>query len=606
MTTERRRALLIGSPLGGLQGIATDIAALGAELRAWGFETVECVDRDATRDGILGALDELVEWAQHEDDAIAIYYTGHGGRCRVIERPGAPQGPAWSYLVPMDHRFHERFRGIAEFELAARVATLAVKTTNVTVILDCCHAATMVRGSEAVRAIPELDVMPEQLEDSLRELLDRPDALHPEGHPDVVRIVATASGSPAFELRRKDGAAGYLTTELCAALAEARQLPQPWDAILGQVRERVIHRRQSTTQRPELEGPRRRLPFSLHELAHDGERNPSVLDADGRPWLRAGRLHGLREGDRVQVQGGLDTATAAGRIVELFDDAARLELAPSPGTAAPRIGRMATPTHLAVRKSVYVEPAAGHIPGLLDAIERSTRLWRVDDDRPADFVAVLRDEHLQVPGPSRVPRPATPEGAQALVADLDALARAEILLSLLEAPPGLAQGAKPLEWEAQAFVTEPGCTEPRPLEPGETLRVGTRIYVEVRHCTKAKPTLYVNVLSHGLSGRLALVNQGEPAGVHLRALDSRWVGRRYGGPPGTKLAWPADVPRADGARESLIVVASQRPLDLRSLLEGPRPVPPSRAASSRSAAPAEELRTPLRWTVRRIDYGVHP
>lgn len=605
-TAPRRRALLIGSPVGGLLGVLPDVATMRCELEAWGFECEERTGADATREEILRALHELVAWAQPAD-AIVIYYSGHGGRGIVVEREGERSGPKLSFLVPWDIDHEGDFRGILEHELAGIVDDLSLRTPNVTVILDCCHSAGMARGTDVPRAVPERRIMTSAQQASLAALDRRPRPLDADGHRGVVRVVATAPGSLAFEFREPGRNGGYLTHELCAALAEARQVPLAWEAILGKVRERVAERRRSTLQRPEVEGPRRRLPFSLDEPAVDGERSTLVYGSDGAPWMRAGRLHGLCKGDTVEIQAGGSIA-ATGRVVALLDHAARLELDPRADGQRPALGSTVVPRTLALRRTVRVDPGALGVEGVLWGLERSLRLRVVDDDEPADFLVALVDGGLHLSGPPwlrRVPRPTTPEGVDALVADLDALARSEILLAALACPPGLDGGASPIDWEVEVKVTAPDGTEPQPLVRDQVLPEGTLVYAELRHRSLGRPTLYVNVLDRGVSGRLALVNASEPAGVQLRAQEERWVGRRRtGGPLGVALAWPDCVPRGHSGHETLYFVVSQRPLDLRSLLEGPRAERAPRSLGQTRGTPADELETPLAWTVTRVGFGV--
>jgi hypothetical protein len=606
----RRRALLVGSPWGGLEGVGSDIVKMGRELRAWGFEIDELVGAAATRDGILGAVRELALWAQ-EGDAVVIYYSGHGGRAWLVADESERDRPAWAFLVPMDIEGPPGFRGIADLELSIEIDALSRRTANVTVILDCCHSAGQVRNEERVRAFQTHGVMSSELQQAFQALLPRARELHHDSNPRVVRIIATAPAQYALEAAQPPHGewGGYLTHELCAALEEARRVPQPWSTIVGQVRERVMVRRKSTTQRPDVEGPSARLPFSLDEAAYDGERAVLIGDSESPRWIRAGRLQGLREQDLVEVQARvrieeeeLMAVVASGRIVELFDDSARLELEPSAEGLAPRLGHVVVPRRLALRRTVQVEPSALEVGGLVEGISRSLRLKMVSDGEPADFVVALGESGLHVSGPvwlHRVPRPATSDGVAEVVADLDALARSEILLAALDAARD-PEVAGPSGWQARAFVTEPEGKEPRKLEAGERLRVGTRIYVELRGAARGGPTLYVNVLDRGVSGRIELVNQSEPAGVQLPATEVRWVGRRPNTESlGMRLAWPRSVPEGAPGREELVVVVSERPLDLRSLLEGPK-AKRDTEGQRRGEPRSDELGMPLGYAVTRL------
>jgi hypothetical protein len=229
----------------------------------------------------------------------------------------------------------------------------------------------------------------------------------------------------------------------------------------------------------------------------------------------------------------------------------------------------------------------------------------VADDEPSDFVVARGAGGLLVSGPPwlhRVARPATPEGVAEVVADLDALARSEILRAALDAArePGAARS--PGGWQVRAYVTDPEGKEPRTLEAGERLRVGSRIYVELTNPTRGAPTLYVNVLDRGVSGRIEVVNQSEPAGVQLPATEVRWVGRRPNtNSPGMRLAWPRIVPAGAPGHEELVVVVSDRPLDLRSLREGPK-VAREPEGQRRGEARADELGMPLAYAVTRVGF----
>lgn len=617
----KRRALLIGAPVGGLRGVARDIERMKQTLGAWGLTIVERVgephegEPGATREGILGALRELVRWAEEvgPEAVVVIYYSGHGARTRIVAQGGKPPGPWFSHLVPVDI---ERGNpcGVADFELAGILDELASATKNVTMILDCCYSAAIRDDDEEmlVRGIPEREVMPSEQEELLRGLEEwskRPDS---EGNPHVVRLVASSASSIAIEGSQPDRSwAGYFTFELCKALDEAKALRWPWQTILGQVRERVLARRPEVQQRPELSGPRWRLPFSLEEARDGGEQSALACDARGTPWMRAGRLHGLSIGDRVEVQWsepveGQDerrNRDVGARLAEVCDDSARLELDPVEGAGRPPAGSAVLVRSVAVRKTVRIEGDAGRAEGLRGGLAASLRLALVDEG-PSDFVVTVGAGGLLVTGPAwlaRTPRLLTKEGAAEVVEDVDGLARAAIVLDVLE---GACAGAQEPwgDWGVVAFVTEPGGEQPRPLVPGETLAEGTRIYVEVRYLEVTGPKLHVNVLDRDVSGRVWLVNRAEPAGVQVEADHTRWVGRRpHGGTLGLRLEWPSCVPRDADGQEELIVVVSTRALDLRPLLE--RPGEERREEPTRGEDPSG-LGAPLRWSMRRIGFRV--
>ncbi len=107
--------------------------------------------RDATRDAILAAVDELVDRVGR-DDVVAIYYSGHGSRMRDPSDPDRKL----ETIVPYDtSRGPEENRDIPDREIARWVERLNAKTPHLTLIFDCCHAGSITRDpfGEAVREV---------------------------------------------------------------------------------------------------------------------------------------------------------------------------------------------------------------------------------------------------------------------------------------------------------------------------------------------------------------------------------------------------------------------------------------------------------------------
>lgn len=112
----------------------------------------------ATREGILAALDRLAQRTLGDPDATAIvYYSGHGGRF------GPSAEMARYSLLP--HGWDEARRdetGVSGEELTERIR--AVPAKRLLVLLDCCHAAGLPRpkdgaslASFAKAGLPEID-----------------------------------------------------------------------------------------------------------------------------------------------------------------------------------------------------------------------------------------------------------------------------------------------------------------------------------------------------------------------------------------------------------------------------------------------------------------
>lgn len=116
---------------------------------AYPSDQVELLTEDkADRQGILQALERVVERANKTSDAtVIIYYSGHGGR---IVSNGEPKD---YYLVP--HGYDPRNRpgtAISSSEFTSRIE--AIRTERLIVMLDCCHAG----GVPAVKDKEEIFV----------------------------------------------------------------------------------------------------------------------------------------------------------------------------------------------------------------------------------------------------------------------------------------------------------------------------------------------------------------------------------------------------------------------------------------------------------------
>jgi len=603
----RRLALLIGSPYGGLLGVATDMGNMSARLDARGFECRSLLGPEATRERILVELERLRDEAT-PSDAIVVYYAGHGGRAHLRDATDDDSSVPHNFLVPIDYANpvdHARpsaethgaptCRGIADFELTLLLYDISCTTHNVTLIFDCCHSSTMVRGdeqdelfegeaesrpSERIRKLggARLYRMPTDMATRYAEYQRRIDELHGDSNPHVVRLVATAAGSSAFEAPTGDSSQGYLTRELCAALDDTLHAPVCWDVIIRRIRERIFTLRSSTTQRPELEGPRNRLPFSLNVDADVVDRSTLTYRSDGTPFVRMGRLHGLHPRDRLDILDQANATIARADIDELFDDTARVTIRASAdllGSSSPTRVRM--PSHLngntvsvssyEHRASVWIDPTLAHAASLRTHAEAQMRLRLVDDPTMSDFRVRGDAQALYAEGPPwlhRLPRSAERDSGIAMIDDLDDLARAMVLEQALQEPsaPPL-----PFAWHVELLVATPG-EDPRPLAHDESLPVETRLHFVVRHSERGASSMYVNVIDRGVSGRTYHQNPSQPAGVQVRAPQGEGSStvRIPGLGTSIRLVWPPDVPRDRPLAEEFLVLASQRPLDLRDLM----------------------------------------
>ena len=157
-----KRALIIGSQTSGLSGVHNDVKSVDGLISSLGFETTVCVEQQASRQGILEGYEQLITDTE-AGDAAFIFYSGHGGLAanpnyQAMTEAGRPVPRYYQFIVPfdMDESTEDDFRGVTSLELSVLLARLTEKTKNVTVMLDCCHAARMSRDLSLMpKALPK-------------------------------------------------------------------------------------------------------------------------------------------------------------------------------------------------------------------------------------------------------------------------------------------------------------------------------------------------------------------------------------------------------------------------------------------------------------------
>ena len=166
--TRRKRALLIGindyprqSRFTNLKGCLKDVEMQEQLLRhRFGFTDIETLlDGDATRDNILHCFEEFLIKPCGDDDVIVFHFSGHGRR--VLDPDGGVYSltegeiePLNSTIVPADDD-----SGLSPEKVVSDIMgrtlfllTSALKTPNVTIVLDSCYSGGGVRGNTRVRS----------------------------------------------------------------------------------------------------------------------------------------------------------------------------------------------------------------------------------------------------------------------------------------------------------------------------------------------------------------------------------------------------------------------------------------------------------------------
>lgn len=160
--TPRKLALLVGinqypnsQRFNSLKGCLTDVD-LQRELliHRFGFNPKDILiltDAQATREGILKAFENHLIAQAKPGDVVVFHYSGHGSR--VLDPDPISPDKLNSTFVPADDTVSSQPEIVADIMgQTLFLLMLALKTDNVTVVLDCCHAGGGTRGNYRVRA----------------------------------------------------------------------------------------------------------------------------------------------------------------------------------------------------------------------------------------------------------------------------------------------------------------------------------------------------------------------------------------------------------------------------------------------------------------------
>ncbi|GAA3039797.1 caspase family protein [Actinokineospora globicatena] len=560
-----RRALLIGSSTGDLVGPDNDITAMEHALARWGFTCDVRTGVRASRAGILDAYEELIGQAR-PDDAVVVYYSGHGAYAKDPALADGMPGPGVvQFIVPTDYAesTEDDFRGIANIELSVLLSRLTERTRNATVILDCCHSEAMSRDPEtgaAARAWPR--AIPPHLArahlDSLRRGSLDLTRLDPSGNPNAVRVVACAANQLAYEVPNDDDVVmGYLTDAVTRVLNSLDQeaAPLSWSTVVDRVRQIVLER--NGVQRPEVEGPGERELFGTEPV----DQVAFLPASRQRQWVRiaGARLLGHGEGDEFAIYHN-DTLLGA-VVVEWTDGHAAFGLleGPDPDVELP-VGTRAQLVVTAV-PTLPVSLGVG-ADSLAEVVHQHPALRVAPAGETAGVRVVAETEGFALHdtlGPLNRPKPTVRQ----LMADLKRVARARALLRLSE-DPGM---ALPTRVRVELARVVHGVAHPLPAS-GSVLHPGEAVCVVVHNDDERY--LYVSLLDVGVSSRITLLNPAHPSGVPI-APGTRYV---FGGDevtgalPGLELSWPESVPPVRPRPENILVLISEERTDTVVLQQG--------------------------------------
>jgi hypothetical protein len=628
-----RKALLIGAQTGGLGGVLNDVEAMAGALQPRGFEVQRLATPDATRAAILDAYEKLIVDAR-PDDALVIYYSGHGGRLRGPA--GDPiTGPDLQFIVPDDYADSDDddFRGITAVELSVMLARLTKVAPNTTVVLDCCHAAHMSRQADLrVKALlrEHRQVTYESVEQHVDKLVAAglPVQLrHVVSNPYAIRVVACSPSQSAWEGANRDGVRmGLLTDALSRAINDAQGLRVSWATLLAAIRRDVQDL--APTQRPEAEGPSTRQPFETTDLDPLGTLPVAVTGPD-RVQLLGAPLLGVAVGDEFTIMPACATGPQDGPAIGtatvdgLLPTAASAELRMGPARSDVPVDARAHRTKAAAPtlpvRLPHPHPVTADLANAL-ALRPLVRPADPEDEEQATVeVTVEADGGLVVrdrTGPLHTPYPPNPLGISTIAANLQRIAQATALRRLSGDPD------RPLSHRVQIEWGRVRDGRAQPLAPtGELLfaYAQERVYFSLRN--GGDQPVYVSLVDIGVSARIGVLTAADPGGIRLApgAVYTYGWNDDLQQLTGVEVTWPEGIDPAVARPETVLVLISDGPVDVSVLQQngvrgdagrlGARPGLTGLLAQIATGATREigDASTgTVRYAVQPIDFTVSP
>jgi uncharacterized caspase-like protein len=277
---------------GDLAGPRNDVGAFADVLEArFGFRPSDMrrlLDGEATRQGILDAIEEHLVAPCQAGDEVVFYFSGHGTWVRNSKSQENRQID--EALVPAD--FAAGAPGIRDKELRRLFRPLLERGGRLTLVIDSCHAGGMTRGgTPRFTASTSFDVQ------------DGEDAGEPLDKVGALALLAAKDHQFAYEAGDDGGKVhGRFTRALLLALGQGRAGESARDVFL---RTRAILCTTAIPQEPELAAQRERREEPLFGAGRGAASATQVairrVDWDGNVVLQGGWATGLAVGTELEV-----------------------------------------------------------------------------------------------------------------------------------------------------------------------------------------------------------------------------------------------------------------------------------------------------------------
>lgn len=259
------------------------------------------LDRDATREAILEALDDLLRETER-DDLVFVHFSGHGSQ--VEWQDGLAES-----IVPHDSgRKPHPNRDIVDVEIAAWISRLSRRTPYLTLVVDACHAGSIARLAVGVRQVPADRRRPDEqgrpelapwVDARARRSIDA-GSRGPSGWLPLSERYTLIAGCKSDErsCELEDPETGVVHGALSACLADEMRRAPPrstWREVVERAAIRVTG--QFPHQHPQLEGARDREVLGRRELVPmrfvPVTRRRALSEESDAVVLDAGAVHGV-------------------------------------------------------------------------------------------------------------------------------------------------------------------------------------------------------------------------------------------------------------------------------------------------------------------------
>lgn len=347
-STPRKLALLVGinayqNSSDRLAGCITDVEMQQHLLiHRFGFNKKDVhilTDAQATREGILGAFDEYLIGQAKPGDVVVFHFSGHGSR--VDDSPECDEvvlklseSCLNSTIVPADNSLPlvARRRGGIASDITGHTLFLlasAVKTENLTMVLDSCHAGGGKRGNLNVRALDggvQVKVSPVEKEYQ-RQLLSRvnlsPDEYIQARRAGVAKgiVIAAADRKQLAADQRFNGFAAGAFTYVMTQYLWQQTGDEPVASAIANIA-RTTNQISSTGQIPEYEAKQKsneeEPAYFLNQQTLPAEAVITKVEGDGvQLWLGGVNSQSIPAFDRGAILTVIDAQGKEQGLVQL-------------------------------------------------------------------------------------------------------------------------------------------------------------------------------------------------------------------------------------------------------------------------------------------------